>query len=92
MGVVEQELWPEHCISGTRGCELEAGVLERMERIRKEKGEESVLIVRKGVDMTKDAYSAFALPLDHPTGKLSKITESLLRKSSHYSYCPYFTM
>ena len=75
---VQQELWPEHCIRGTTGCELEQGVLERMEKIRKEKGEEKVLIVRKGVDMNKDAYSTFALPLDHPAGTPSQITQSLI--------------
>lgn len=60
-------------------------MLERMERIRKARGEESVLIVRKGVDMNKDAYSAFATPLDHPAGKPSEIAESLIRQYSLFS-------
>jgi nicotinamidase/pyrazinamidase len=45
----EQRLWPDHCVQGTRGAELHAGLgLERAE-----------LILRKGFRKDVDSYSAF---------------------------------
>ena len=55
----EQRLWPDHCVQGTRGAELHAGLgLERAE-----------LILRKGFRKDVDSYSAF-FENDHatPTG------------------------
>lgn len=40
----EQELWPDHCVQGTRGAELEEGVRERLERFG---DQERVRVVRK---------------------------------------------
>jgi nicotinamidase/pyrazinamidase len=45
----EQVLWPDHCVAGTRGAELCAGV--PWERAR--------AIVRKGTDAAVDSYSGF---------------------------------
>jgi nicotinamidase/pyrazinamidase len=48
-GGIEQVLWPDHCVQGTRGAELngrlEAGKIE--------------LVVRKGLRKGMDSYSAF---------------------------------
>jgi nicotinamidase/pyrazinamidase len=48
-GGIEQVLWPNHCVQGTRGAELngrlEAGKIE--------------LVVRKGLRKGMDSYSAF---------------------------------
>ncbi|MFJ7437074.1 bifunctional nicotinamidase/pyrazinamidase [Methylorubrum thiocyanatum] len=45
----EQVLWPEHCVQGTRGAELAAGLnTERAE-----------LVIRKGYHPGIDSYSAF---------------------------------
>ncbi|GAA6054863.1 hypothetical protein NBRC10513_006214 [Rhodotorula toruloides] len=60
---IEQELWPDHCVQGTRGCEFDEGVQRRLERLRSERGEQAVRIIQKGVDRELDAYSAFAVPL-----------------------------
>ncbi|BGP29732.1 hypothetical protein JCM10296v2_001471 [Rhodotorula toruloides] len=60
---IEQELWPDHCVQGTRGCEFDEGVQRRIERLRRERGEQAVRIIQKGVDRDLDAYSAFAVPL-----------------------------
>ncbi|GAA6033314.1 hypothetical protein NBRC10512_005923 [Rhodotorula toruloides] len=60
---IEQELWPDHCVQGTRGSEFDEGVRRRLERLRSERGEQAVRIIQKGVDQDLDAYSAFAVPL-----------------------------
>ena len=45
----EQQLWPDHCVQGTRGAELHPGLqLDRAE-----------VIVRKGFRKDVDSYSAF---------------------------------
>lgn len=46
---VDQVLWPDHCVQGSRGAELHRGL--RADRITH--------IVRKGVDRRVDSYSAF---------------------------------
>ncbi|GAA6063785.1 hypothetical protein JCM10212_001355 [Sporobolomyces blumeae] len=55
-----QELWPDHCVQGTEGCEFEKGIKERLERWREVN---KFKVVRKGEDVNLDAYSAFAKPL-----------------------------
>jgi len=45
----EQVLWPDHCVRGTPGADLCAGV--PWQRVR--------AIVRKGMDLDVDSYSAF---------------------------------
>jgi nicotinamidase/pyrazinamidase len=45
----EQRLWPDHCVQGTRGAELHAGL--RLDRAE--------LILRKGFRREIDWYSAF---------------------------------
>ncbi|TNY20653.1 Isochorismatase hydrolase [Rhodotorula diobovata] len=73
----EQELWPVHCVQGTRGCEVEEGVRARMERRRRAGARCEV--VTKGADVDLDAYSAFAAPLAHePTSAPSPLTQLLL--------------
>jgi nicotinamidase/pyrazinamidase len=55
----EQQLWPDHCVQGTRGAELHPALkLDRVE-----------LILRKGFRRDVDSYSAF-FENDHatPTG------------------------
>jgi nicotinamidase/pyrazinamidase len=55
-GGIEQVLWPDHCVQGTRGAELhprlEAGRIE--------------LVLRKGLRRMLDSYSAF-FENDHAT-------------------------
>ncbi|GAA5849408.1 hypothetical protein JCM9279_000895 [Rhodotorula babjevae] len=72
----EQELWPDHCVQGTKGCEIEEGVRRRMDE-RSEKGTRCE-VVRKGSDRDLDAYSSFASPLSHPSSSPSPLTQLLL--------------
>jgi nicotinamidase/pyrazinamidase len=55
-GGIEQVLWPDHCVQGTRGAELHP----RLEVGRIE------LVLRKGLRRTLDSYSAF-FENDHAT-------------------------
>ncbi|QRW16253.1 isochorismatase domain-containing protein 2 [Rhizoctonia solani] len=55
---VEQMLWPDHCVQGTRGCEIEEGVQKRLERL--EKLGKVVEYIKKGTNPSVDSYSAFA--------------------------------
>ncbi|GAA5872482.1 hypothetical protein JCM1840_006074 [Sporobolomyces johnsonii] len=59
---VKQELWPDHCVEGTRGAELDEGV-----RARLGKWGERGTVLPKGTDRDLDAYSAFAVPLSSST-------------------------
>ncbi|KAF8607547.1 Isochorismatase hydrolase [Ceratobasidium sp. AG-I] len=54
----EQMLWPDHCVQGTHGCEIEKSVKDRLEKL-KEKGK-IVEYIQKGTYVEVDAYSAFA--------------------------------
>lgn len=55
-GTVKQELWPDHCVQGSKGAEIEEGVKSRLSQWEaKCKGR----IVRKGEDREVDEYSAF---------------------------------
>ncbi|ORY80723.1 Isochorismatase-like protein [Leucosporidium creatinivorum] len=77
----QQDLWPDHCVQGTRGAEIEDGVRERVERLRGK-------VVRKGTDKELDAYSAFALPLHADPSAQSELTSSLLaHKITHLFIC-----
>jgi nicotinamidase/pyrazinamidase len=49
LGLLDQILWPDHCVQGTKGAEFHAGLDTR--RIDK--------IFHKGVDRDIDSYSAF---------------------------------
>ncbi|KWU41365.1 Isochorismatase hydrolase [Rhodotorula sp. JG-1b] len=60
---IRQELWPDHCVQGTPGCELERGVQERLDERQRCDGSDSCIIIQKGTDVDLDAYSAFAVPL-----------------------------
>ncbi|KAI5118275.1 hypothetical protein M0805_006017 [Coniferiporia weirii] len=54
---ISQMLWPDHCVQGTRGTEIEETVLEALQPwLASDKG----LIIQKGTDRAVDAYSAFA--------------------------------
>lgn len=44
-----QELWPDHCVQGTRGAEIHPGFPDRA----------ATLILRKGTRRDVDSYSAF---------------------------------
>ncbi|KZW04232.1 Isochorismatase hydrolase [Exidia glandulosa HHB12029] len=55
-GTVTQMLWPDHCVQGTRGSELEAGLQTRLDRL----GGDKVKTVHKGRHALVDSYSAFA--------------------------------
>ncbi|WVQ95524.1 hypothetical protein IAU59_002621 [Kwoniella sp. CBS 9459] len=50
----EQTLWPDHCVQGTKGAEIEKGVRGAL----KPWGER-VKVVRKGTHLRLEAYSAF---------------------------------
>lgn len=63
---IAQVLWPDHCVQGTPGADLHAG-LER-KRFR--------AIIRKGMDPGVDSYSAFRdNRRDHPTGLAGLLRE-----------------
>ncbi|KDQ12443.1 hypothetical protein BOTBODRAFT_34416 [Botryobasidium botryosum FD-172 SS1] len=51
----QQIMWPDHCIQGSEGCELESGLQRRL----KELGGK-VKYIHKGGDEKIDSYSAFA--------------------------------
>ncbi|EUC66534.1 pyrazinamidase/nicotinamidase [Rhizoctonia solani AG-3 Rhs1AP] len=55
---VEQMLWPDHCVQGTHGCEIEEGVQKRLEKLRK--SGRVVEYIKKGANLQVDSYSAFA--------------------------------
>ncbi len=44
-----QELWPDHCVQGTRGAQLHPGLPDRV----------LTLVLRKGIRRDVDSYSAF---------------------------------
>lgn len=52
-----QMLWPDHCVEGTAGAELEP----RFEAVVKEVGEkgQQLVLIKKGLDPAIDSYSAF---------------------------------
>jgi len=50
-----QVMWPDHCVQGTKGCELESGVQQRLDKLG-----DKVKYIRKGSDEKIDSYSAFA--------------------------------
>ena len=61
----EQVLWPEHCVQGTHGAELAAGLnTERAE-----------LVIRKGHHRHVDSYSAFVEADRTPTGLAGYLRE-----------------
>ncbi|SCV72487.1 BQ2448_4024 [Microbotryum intermedium] len=68
----QQELWPDHCVQGTRGCEIEQGVQQRLDAWPGPK-----VVVQKGTDENLDAYSAFAIPLTAKDPELSPLTRAL---------------
>lgn len=46
-GGKEQDLWPDHCVQNTKGCEIEEGIMMRLKGFV-ERGEgDKVKIVRK---------------------------------------------
>ncbi|PVG03684.1 Isochorismatase hydrolase [Serendipita vermifera] len=52
---VTQMLWPDHCVQGTKGCEIHSGVQKRLDKLS-----HKVKYIRKGGNIAVDAYSAFA--------------------------------
>ncbi len=65
-----QELWPDHCVQGTRGAELHPGLPDRA----------ITLLLRKGMRRDVDSYSAFRENVDRegrrPTTGLSAWLEA----------------
>ncbi|KAG9097884.1 hypothetical protein FRC06_007066 [Ceratobasidium sp. 370] len=53
-----QMLWPDHCVPGTRGCEIEDGVKTRLDKLKK--AGKVVEYIQKGTNVEVDSYSAFA--------------------------------
>ncbi|GHJ86879.1 hypothetical protein NliqN6_3281 [Naganishia liquefaciens] len=49
-------IWPDHCVPGTKGAEIEEGVRERLKPWLQDG---RLAIVRKGYNMHVDAFSAF---------------------------------
>ncbi|TAM50982.1 MAG: bifunctional nicotinamidase/pyrazinamidase [Acidobacteria bacterium] len=63
---IRQVLWPDHCVAGTPGAEIHAGLDLRPVRA----------IVRKGTDPRVDSYSAFRdNHREHPTGLAGLLRE-----------------
>ncbi|KAE8222122.1 hypothetical protein CF319_g4633 [Tilletia indica] len=74
---IKQELWPDHCVQGTRGAAIESGLAERLESIspgslkdasssedpasQEKETNGKVALVRKGTQQDADGYSAFSL-------------------------------
>ncbi|KAG8787969.1 hypothetical protein FRC12_015031, partial [Ceratobasidium sp. 428] len=54
----EQMLWPDHCVQGTRGAEIDDGVKSRLEKLKK--AGKVVEYIQKGTGVEVDSYSAFA--------------------------------
>lgn len=52
---ITQMLWPDHCVQGSKGCELEAGIQTRLDKLS-----DMVQYIRKGDNIAVDSYSAFA--------------------------------
>ncbi|KLO13636.1 Isochorismatase hydrolase [Schizopora paradoxa] len=54
---IQQMLWPDHCVQGTRGCEIDESVRQGFDHwVASGKG----FSVQKGLKTEVDAYSAFA--------------------------------
>ncbi|KAL8279299.1 hypothetical protein RQP46_008336 [Phenoliferia psychrophenolica] len=64
-----QELWPDHCVQGTHGVELEARVHERLTQ-------RGGTVVTKGADIERDAYSAFAIPTGSKTSPMVDLLQA----------------
>ncbi|KAL5514029.1 hypothetical protein ACEPAG_2790 [Sanghuangporus baumii] len=53
---IPQVMWPDHCVQGTHGAEIEQSVLKSLKPwFESDKG----LILQKGTDISIDVYSAF---------------------------------
>jgi nicotinamidase/pyrazinamidase len=82
MAYGEQTLWPDHCVQGTWGAELHAGLLLP----------QAELILRKGFRRSVDSYSAF-FENDRatPTGLAGYLGERGLRRAFFaglaYDFC-----
>ncbi|KAG0143026.1 hypothetical protein CROQUDRAFT_66593 [Cronartium quercuum f. sp. fusiforme G11] len=61
------ELWPDHCVEGTPGCEIESGILSLLLKLKAR-----AYFVKKGQDPHKEEYSAF----DSSSGVLDQFLRS----------------
>ncbi|KGM32446.1 bifunctional nicotinamidase/pyrazinamidase [Inquilinus limosus] len=66
----DQVLWPDHCVQGTGGAELSAGL----------KLPTAELVIRKGYHPTVDSYSAFNEADGTPTGLAGYLKERGIRR------------
>lgn len=55
---IRQMLWPEHCIQGTRGCEIHEDIVRGLCRVHE--ATTDVIVVRKGDNPNIDGYSALS--------------------------------
>jgi nicotinamidase-related amidase len=53
-------LWPDHCVQGTRGCEIHEEVNAALDKRRRNGDPGFVEIIQKGQDPKVDGYSAFS--------------------------------
>ncbi|WAQ84669.1 hypothetical protein PtA15_5A242 [Puccinia triticina] len=66
------DLWPDHCVQGTKGSELDGGIQERLERLKSEG--RTVKVIHKGIHPDVENYSAF---LDDGADRLDEFLGSL---------------
>ena len=76
-----QELWPDHCIVGSKGCEFHPDLIV---------DQQNDIIVRKGVSSQIDSYSGFGSN-GEDTGLLDKLKGKNIKKvfvsGLAYDYC-----
>ncbi|CAJ1005267.1 putative Isochorismatase family [Leishmania naiffi] len=77
--------WPQHCVQGSAGAQLHAGL--RTERVN--------TIIRKGVSQEVDSYSAFLDDNGSPTGLAGLLHSIGARRvflcGVAYDFCVFFT-
>lgn len=66
----DQVLWPDHCVQGTKGAELNSGLMIP----------HAQLIIRKGCRPDVDSYSAFTEADGKPTGLTGYLRERGVRR------------
>ncbi|UZJ51694.1 hypothetical protein CBS101457_001014 [Exobasidium rhododendri] len=55
---IDQMMWPDHCIQGTRGAEFQSEIAEAL-KAKEVKGGQT-FVIQKGRDVNIDGYSAFS--------------------------------
>ncbi|PWN26469.1 Isochorismatase hydrolase [Jaminaea rosea] len=58
---IDQVMWPDHCVQGTRGAEIEDHVAARLRQIKtSEREAPDIILVQKGTDPHVDGYSGLS--------------------------------